>query len=124
VDFQARLANPDGALRPGMFSRVLIQLPQEEPVLVVPQTAISYATYGNSVYVINPAEDNPEQLVVTRRIVKLGRTRGDFVAVLEGLEAGEQVATSGLLKLNNGTPVKINNSNALPVSTSPTPDNS
>lgn len=124
VDFQAQLANPEGVLRPGMFSRVLIQLPQEEPVLVVPRTAISYATYGNSVFVINPAEANPDQLVVTRRIVKLGRTRGDFVAVLEGLEEGEQVVTSGLLKLNNGTPVQIDNSNALPATVAPTPDNS
>ncbi|MGB1221246.1 MAG: efflux RND transporter periplasmic adaptor subunit [Alcanivoracaceae bacterium] len=126
---QATLANPDGKLRPGMFARVRIQLPNSEDVLVVPRTAISYAPYGNSVYVIAPAEDSEGEgdstsLMAQKRLVKLGNERGDLVAITEGLEAGERVATSGLLKLRNGAPVKEENDVQPPADPTPNPDNS
>lgn len=125
---QATLANPDGKLRPGNFARIRIQLPNTEDVLVVPRTAISYAPYGNSVYVIETASDEAGEgepaLVARKRLVTLGNERGDLVAVTEGLQAGERVATTGLLKLRNGAPVKEENDVAPPQSPNPTPDNS
>lgn len=128
-DVQATFRNGDARLQPGLFARVRIALPKSERYVVVPQTAVSYNPYGNSVYVVqeaaagsssgaNPrptegAQAAPEgqgpTLVVTRRLIKTGPTRGDFVAVVEGLKPGERVATSGLLKLRNDAMVVVNN---------------
>lgn len=126
-DVQATFRNTDARLQPGLFARVRIALPKSEHYVVVPQTAVSYNPYGNSVYVIqetgaaggtepqptegaqaSSAEHGPT-LVVMRRLVKTGPTRGDFVAVVEGLKPGERVATSGLLKLRNDAVVVVNN---------------
>lgn len=126
-DVQATFRNTDARLQPGLFARVRIALPKAEHYVVVPQTAVSYNPYGNSVYVIQEAGaaggtgPQPTEgaqassagqgptLVVTRRLVKTGPTRGDFVAVIEGLKPGERVATSGLLKLRNDAVVVVNN---------------
>jgi membrane fusion protein (multidrug efflux system) len=128
-DVQATFRNTDARLQPGLFARVRIALPKSEHYVVVPQTAVSYNPYGNSVYVIQEATagaaggtgPQPTEgaqatsagqgptLVVTRRLVKTGPTRGDFVAVIEGLKPGERVATSGLLKLRNDAVVVVNN---------------
>ena len=129
---QATLANPEGKLRPGNFARVRVQLPEADDVLVVPRTAISYAPYGNSVFVIeeqNSGEDEQAgegetKLVARKRLVTLGNERGDLVAVTKGLEAGEVVATSGLLKLRNGAPVRKENDVEPPKDPDPDPDNS
>jgi len=120
VTVQATFRNPKARLQPGLFARVQIALPKSEDHVVVPQTAVSYNPYGNSVYVVQEkpaAGDQPgtaggskgPDLVVTRRLIKTGPTRGDFVAVIEGLKPGERVATSGLLKLRNDAAVIINN---------------
>ena len=118
---QATLENPDGLLRPGAFARVGFALGGEREVVVIPQTAVSFNPYGNAVFVIGKArreegetdmQGKPltgDKLVVTQRFIKTGATRGDLIAVAEGLEPGEQVATSGLLKLRNGAEVTINN---------------
>ncbi|MFO1256832.1 MAG: efflux RND transporter periplasmic adaptor subunit [Gammaproteobacteria bacterium] len=110
---QATFDNPDHALRPGMFAKITIQLPQTQDVVVIPRTAINYTPYGNSVFVVQAKEktEAPKQSerFVTRRFVKTGPERGDMVAILQGLEVDEVVATSGLLKLQNNTPVVINN---------------
>ena len=125
-EVQATLRNPESTLRPGTFARVGFSLGKERQVLVIPQTAITFNPYGNSVYVIGPApkpkpgEEPPKpqdgapqqqgpQLVVTQRFVKTGSTRGDLIAVTDGLKPGERIATSGLLKLRNGAAVTINN---------------
>lgn len=137
---QASFANKEQKLRPGMFARISIQMPHSEQVVVVPRSAIQYAPYGNSVYVIVrkdaeqddsdvAAEEGAEQpteesLIVKRRFVKTGTERGDLVAVIEGLKAGERVATSGLLKLRNDATVIINNKVQPPAETDPRPDNS
>lgn len=137
---QASFANKEQKLRPGMFARISIQMPHSEQVVVVPRSAIQYAPYGNSVYVIVrkdaeqddsdvAAEEGAEQpteesLIVKRRFVKTGTERGDLVAVIEGLKAGERVATSGLLKLRNDAAVIINNKVQPPAETDPRPDNS
>jgi membrane fusion protein (multidrug efflux system) len=102
---QATFENAEMNLRPGMFANVLIRWGEPREVLMVPQTAVSFNPYGDSVYVIEGAGE----LVVERRLVQTGERRGDMVEITEGLEAGERVATSGLLKLRNGSKVTINN---------------
>ena len=117
---QATLANPGGKLKPGSFAHVDFDTGEARRVVVIPQTAISFNPYGNSVYVISetpPAkgakgEDGKPaapQLVVKQRFVKTGATRGDLIAVTEGLKPGERVVSSGLLKLRNDAAVTINN---------------
>jgi membrane fusion protein, multidrug efflux system len=122
---QATLANEDGKLRPGMFARVNVDLGEAEEVLAVPQTAISYNPYGNAVFVIVEKQNDAgeTQLVVNRRFVRTGRTRGDYVAIVEGLEEGDRIATSGLLKLNNNATVTISEDVNLDPQLEPTPDN-
>ena len=112
--------NPDGKLRAGMFARVTIERPGTLDVIAVPRTAISYDSYGRSVFVIQPDPENPDRQIARHRFIRIGQARGDFVQVLEGLEAGEEVAAGGLLKLNNGAPVVIDNS--LPVEPELDPD--
>lgn len=108
-NIQAQLNNDEQNLRPGMFADVRIALSQEDAVVVVPRTAIAYAPYGNAVYVINDTGEKDEEgkpkLTVKKRFVKLGPIRGDLIAIIEGLEPGEKVASSGLLKLRNDAPV-------------------
>lgn len=112
--------NPTGKLRPGLFAEIEIAIPGDSAVQVIPRTAIKYQPYGNSVFVVAPkvSEDGAAQaddapLVVRQRFIKTGEARGDFVAITEGLNAGDQVVTSGLLKLRNDMPVVIDNSLAL-----------
>lgn len=123
---QATLDNPEQKLRAGMFARVTLDLGDADEVVAIPQTAVSYNPYGNAVFVIveNEGNNGEPHLTVNRRFVRTGRTLGDMVAILEGLEPGDRVATSGLLKLNNNATVKISDEAQPPASTTPTPDNS
>ncbi|MGM0563095.1 MAG: efflux RND transporter periplasmic adaptor subunit [Pseudomonadota bacterium] len=129
-NIQATFDNKDLKLRPGMFAQVSIQLPESEDVVVVPRTAIKFSPYGNSVFIISEkkveGEEGEEktQLIVTNRFVKTGRERGDLVAVTEGLEPGERVATSGLLKLRNDAVVTIDEDNEPGADPTPQPENS
>ncbi|WP_420426912.1 efflux RND transporter periplasmic adaptor subunit [Algiphilus sp.] len=124
-DVRARLPNADGRLRPGQFARVEVDLPGERELVVVPRTAVKYNSYGSSVFIVQedpdkgPPPENPNpnmpphtQLMVKQRFVELGEARGDFVEVLDGLQGGEEIATTGLLKLRNEMPVIINNKGA------------
>lgn len=101
------LKNPDKKLRPGMFARLKIQRPGNLEVVAIPRSAVKYDSYGTSVFVITASEDDPETLMARNRFVQLGQARGDFIQVVDGLKAGEQVAAGGLLKLRNNTPVTI-----------------
>ncbi len=124
VTLQATLQNPDHALRPGMFAKVDVVLPSKKPVLVIPATAISYAPYGDSVFVIEKKKDpksGKELQMIRQQFIRTGETRGDFVTVTTGLKAGELVASSGVFKLRNGMPVVINNQLAPKPEVSPTP---
>ncbi|MGD8176625.1 efflux RND transporter periplasmic adaptor subunit [Marinimicrobium sp. ARAG 43.8] len=103
---QATLQNPEARLRPGMFGRVTLDLGQPQELVVVPQTAIQFDPYGNSVFIL--AENDEGELRATRRFVRTGERRGDLIAVTDGLQEGEQIATSGLLKLRNNALVSIN----------------
>lgn len=120
---QATLENPEHKLRPGMFSRVTLTMGEPREVKVVPQTAVQFDPYGDSVYVLYTDEEDKTR--VKRRFIKTGEERGDLVEVLDGLDVGERIATSGLLKLNNDALVKINDDPAVQPSSelNPTPGN-
>jgi membrane fusion protein (multidrug efflux system) len=112
VSLQATLDNQDHALRAGMFGRVKVLLPQKNPTLFIPSTAVSYAPYGNSVFVIEKKSDEKtkqENLILRQQFIRTGETRGDFVAVTDGLKADEQVVSTGVFKLRNGMNVVVDN---------------
>ena len=124
VPLQATLQNPDHALHPGMFAKVDVVLPVKESVLAIPATAISYAPYGDSVFVIEKKKDaksGRESQVLRQQFVRTGETRGDFVTVTNGLKAGEVIVSSGVFKLRNGMEVTINNQLAPKPEISPSP---
>jgi membrane fusion protein, multidrug efflux system len=111
IQVQATLRNPDSKLLPGMFANITVQYAAEVKRVTVPQTAIAYSLYGDSVFVVErakPAKAGGEPgMTVQRRGVTVGPRRGDKVAILSGLEAGEMVVTSGQIKLQNGARVTI-----------------
>ena len=125
VAVQAILPNPDELLRAGMFAQVSVVLPEKLEVVVVPMTAVAYASYGNSIYVVEQikAEDGSSFLGVRQQPIELGTKRGDLVAITSGLNGGETVASSGVFKLRNGMPVQINNEVQPSAELNPTPDN-
>jgi len=126
VRVQATLANPEGKLRAGMFASVDVVLPTKEDVLAIPATAILYAPYGDTVFVVEDGKDEKTGATVKKlrqQVVRLGATRGDFVAVVEGLKEGETVVTSGAFKLRAGMPVVIDNTLAPKAELNPKPKN-
>lgn len=112
IQVQGTVANPDHLLRSGMFAGVRVTLPDHEKAIMVPATAIQYAPYGDSIFVIETMKDpaGKEYLGVRQQTVVLGKTQGDQVAVLKGLKAGDRIATSGTFKLHQGGAVKVNDS--------------
>jgi membrane fusion protein (multidrug efflux system) len=112
ITLQATLENPDHALRPGMFAKAEVTLPEKHKTLVIPGSAISYAPFGDSVFVIDKQKDDKtgkESQVIRQQFVRVGEARGDFVAITQGLKAGEVVVGTGVFKLRNGMTVTINN---------------
>ena len=107
VRIRGTLDNPDHALRPGMFAEVQTHLPMREGILTVPRTAITYAPYGDSVFVI---PDHNGGLVVERVQVQTGEVRGDRVEITKGLKVGQRIVRAGQVKLRNGQAVRIDNS--------------
>jgi len=114
---RATLANPEGKLLPGMFASLQLLLPDPQPQVVVPENAITYTLYGNSVYRVSPkkgedgqplrdANDQP-QLIAEQLTVQTGERREGWVVVLKGLQAGDQVVTAGQLKLSPGAAIRI-----------------
>jgi membrane fusion protein (multidrug efflux system) len=122
LQVRAQLPNDKLLLRPGMFATVKINVGETHNLVTLPQTAITYNPYGDTVFVVEPDHDKTGKAGLAARqvFVTLGDTRGDQVAVLTGLTPGEQVVTAGQLKLRNGSPVAINNS--VQPSNSPTPN--
>jgi membrane fusion protein (multidrug efflux system) len=110
VRVRATLGNGDGRLRPGMFANVEVLSDEERPVLLVPATAVMFAPYGDSVFAIEgqQAAGGRPGAVARQKFVRTGERRGDFVAVLSGLEEGETVVSSGAFKLRNGAAVSVN----------------
>ncbi|MCU7921014.1 MAG: efflux RND transporter periplasmic adaptor subunit [Candidatus Thiodiazotropha sp. (ex Epidulcina cf. delphinae)] len=126
VRVRATLSNNDELLRPGMFANVEVMLSDEEEVLAIPATAVLYAPYGDTVFVIDEVEDEAsgkKQQLLRQQVVRLGDTRGDFVAVVTGLEEGESVVTSGVFKLRPKMAVVVDNTLALDAQMEPTPAN-
>lgn len=124
VAVQATLDNADHALRPGMFAKVEVVLPQKHRTLVIPGTAVSYAPYGDSVYVIEKKKDpktGKESQSIRQQFVRVGEARGDLVSVTQGLKAGETIVGTGVFKLRNGMAVAINNDLAPKPQVKPTP---
>jgi membrane fusion protein (multidrug efflux system) len=121
VQVQATLANPDGRLRPGMFVQARIMVGESSRVIALPASAVAYAPYGDSVFIIEDTKGPNGQTYkgVRQQFVKLGGARGDQVAILSGLEPGAEVVTSGVFKLRNGAAVVVNNE--LQPSNSPAP---
>ncbi|WGJ91729.1 efflux RND transporter periplasmic adaptor subunit [Achromobacter mucicolens] len=107
VRVQALLANPDGALSAGMYAQGRIGLPDRPDVITVPETAVSYSAYGDSVYVVTPPEAAAAAPTVRQAYVKTGERLRGRVVVTEGLKAGDRVVTSGQLRLHNGAAVEI-----------------
>lgn len=123
---QATFDNDDGLLRPGIFARVSLALGEPEPVVVAPQTAISFSPYGNSVFALVPLEEPTEEgaeWMVLRRFIQTGEKRGDLIAITQGLEPGDRIASSGLLKLRNEVPVIITDQAEPSAHPAPTPPN-
>jgi len=111
IQVQATLANPSGTLRPGMFVQTEMPFGAEQRVVALPASAISYAPYGDSVFVVADLKDDKGHTYrgVRQQFVKLGPARGDQVAVVSGVNAGDEVVTSGVFKLRNGAAVLVNN---------------
>ena len=124
VRVRAKFENSGELLRPGMFARVTVRLPRENPVLVIPATAILSAPYGDSVFLVIPEKAGSTNLVVQQAFIRTGRARGDFVSVDTGLKSGDRVATAGIFKLHNGLSVRENNALTPEASQTPTPPNS
>lgn len=120
---QATLDNPDKDLHPGMYADVAVEIDARRRLLVIPRTALIFSPYGNAVFVLEENEQG-DGYVSSKRFVKTGEERGDLVEILQGVSAGEVVASSGLLKLRNDGAVIINNENKPPANADPEPDNS
>jgi membrane fusion protein (multidrug efflux system) len=128
------LPNPQRQLLPGMFANVMVLVGEPRPVVTVPRTAVTYSLYGDSLYVVKPAEPSDKdkdkdkgtggqaaastaggdrKLIAERRFVKTGQARDDRVAIISGIRAGDEVVTTGQLKLNPGAAIRVDNAQPL-----------
>jgi len=126
VRLQATLNNGEEKLRPGMYATVEVLLPEQNPVQVIPATAVLYAPYGDSVFVVEESQQEgakPGSKSLRQQFVHLGEKRGDFVAVTEGLKEGEVVVSTGVFKLRNGQGVVVDNSLQPEFKLAPKPQN-
>jgi membrane fusion protein (multidrug efflux system) len=124
IAVQGTIANPKLQLRPGMFARIEIVINQSAQVIAIPISAISYAPYGDTVYVIETMKDakGGDYRGVRQQIVKIGEHRGEQAVALSGLKAGEEIATSGTFKLRPNAAVAVNNEIQPGNSTNPRPE--
>lgn len=125
VRVQATLPNPDGRLRPGMFVSVDVVQNNPQKVLMIPSTAVLYAPYGDSIFLIEEgkADDGTTTMAVRQQFVRLGARQGDFVIVRQGLKAGDRVVSTGVFKLRPGMEVVIDNTLAPEFKLEPAPRN-
>ena len=126
IQIQATLANPDGKLRPGMFVQTEVGLGPSQALVALPASAVSYAPFGDSVFVVVElkSQDGRAYRGVRQQFVKLGASRGDQVSILSGVKPGDEVVSSGVFKLRNGAAVHINNQVKPGNNPSPKPENS
>jgi membrane fusion protein (multidrug efflux system) len=109
IQVQATVTNREEKLRPGMFVNVAVGLPVRQKVLAIPATAVLYAPYGDSVFVVVDDKEGKGGKTLHQKFVRLGEKRGDFVAVTEGLKEGEAVVSTGVFKVRNGQAVVVDN---------------
>jgi membrane fusion protein (multidrug efflux system) len=125
LSVRATIANPDFRLRPGMFGTATIPLGKPVPVIPVPEPAIAFAPYGNSVFVIKtaptPSTSTAQSAEIEQRFVTLGERRGDLIAVLSGLEPGDRFVSAGTFRLRSGMTVFIDNTLQPSAETNPKP---
>ena len=127
IQLQATVANPEEGLRPGMFVNVALLLPTRQNVLAIPATSVLYAPYSDSVFVViqkKETENESPGMVVRQQFVRLGEKRGDYVAVVSGLEAGQSVVSTGVFKLRNGQSVIVDNALTPDFKINPEPEES
>lgn len=123
---QATIHNKALMLRPGMYVKVAVVLPEVHDVLVIPATAVLNAPYSDSVFIVEDAPDNATSSsgkIVRQKFVRLGQRQGDLVAVDAGVAAGDQIVSTGAFKLRNGMPVTVDNTLAPQFKKEPTPEN-
>jgi len=123
---EAVISNPGNRLLPGMYTTVDVRAGAAQQYLTVPQTAVTYNPYGDTVYIVEEKGKGPDgkpMLVVQQSFITVGPTRGDQVAVLSGVKEGDTIVTSGQLKLRNGSPVVINNAVQPANEAAPKPEN-
>ncbi len=125
IRIQATVDNHQERLRPGMFVDVDVILPEREDVRIIPTTAVLYAPYSDSVFVLEKkaaGDGQPESQVLRQQFVRLGAQRGDYVAVLSGVEEGDQIVSTGVFKYRNGQSVIVDNTLAPEFSLTPKPE--
>ncbi len=115
VQVEATVPNHDKVLTPGMFAKASVDVGSQQQQLTLPQAAVVYNPYGDTVYVVQPAKGKDDKgkanaPTVQQAFVTTGDTRGDQVAILKGIKVGTEVVTSGQMKLKNGAPIKVDNS--------------
>jgi len=127
---RAQIDNEDKTLRPGMFANVSVMAGKSMQVFTLPRTAVTFSLYGDSVYVVKPQEQvagsaqaasDDRIMIVERKPVRVGETRGGRIAILSGLDEKDQVVSEGQLKLMNGARVRVDNTLALPTPSNPLP---
>ncbi len=127
IQIQATLENPGGKLRPGMFVQVELPVGQPRDVIPLPASAINYAPYGDSVFVVTDMKDDKTGKTyrgVRQQIVKIDGSRGDQVAITSGLNPGDEVVSAGSFRLRNAAPVEVNNTVKPSDSPKPNPEES
>jgi membrane fusion protein (multidrug efflux system) len=127
VSLRATFDNPNQLLRPGMFARVELLLPEQKKVLVIPATSVLRAPSGDSVFVIEPPlaeHDGKPGLTVRQQLIRVGAERGDFISVESGLKPGERIVSAGQFKLRTGMAVVENNEVVPKTAEAPRPSDS
>ena len=126
IQVQATVTNKDNKLRPGMFVQVELPLGQPRQVVPLPASAINYAPYGDSVFIVSEMKDAKGNTYrgVRQQVVKVEGSRGDQVAIISGINPGDEVVSSGVFRLRNGAPIQVNNTVKPGNSTSPKPEDS
>jgi multidrug efflux system membrane fusion protein len=121
IRVQATMENPDKILKPGMFATTTVVLPDKPPVITVPETAVDYTLYGDSVYLLTEKkeEDGKTKLTVTRTFVQTGNRVEGRAEILKGLKDGDRVVAVGQLKLQSGSAVTISNDPVPPIPAKP-----
>jgi membrane fusion protein (multidrug efflux system) len=133
IRVRASVPNKEEKLRPGMFANVAVVMPKRDPQIVVPATAVVHAPYGDSVFVVEdkkddagnatPGADGKQALVARQQFVRAGESRGDYVAILDGVKPGEQLVSAGAFKLRNGSPIVVHNEVGAEPQLDPHPEN-